>query len=293
VKWKPEPPGQEHFDHAGKVIARKWGDCDDLAPWHAASLRTSGKDPEARAIAKRSGPHRWHAVVERGNGSIDDPSKAAGMGSHVGILGAALPLMPAMFEGGGINGDVGAYVIRPAIAMRPVYGGFQARADLPWNWREHLYDKTTPSDVAMTALHTAPVAASALTGAIDGIVQLGQCAGFADEHDMHRLSAIADLCAGCSVQEVADRYGRKTAAHAVNVVGSFWSSLKKIANPIANLARGAIKFVPGIGPVVDTGLNVAESAMAKAQEARAAISPGSPAARGGPGGGRGFTCTYF
>jgi hypothetical protein len=291
VKWKPEPPGQEHFDHAGKVIARKWGDCDDLAPWHAASLRTSGKDPEARAVARRSGPHRWHAVVQRSDGSIDDPSKAAGMGSHVGIIGGVLPLMPQMFNGGGVVGStVGAYIVKPAIAMRPVYGGFQARADLPWNWREHLYDKETPSDYAMTALHTAPVAASALTGAIDGIVELGHAAGFADEHDMHRLSAIADLCAGCSVQDVADRYGKRTAQHAVNVVGSFWSSLKKIANPIAKLARGAVKFIPGVGPVVDTGLNVAESALKKAQQAKAALSPGAP---GGPGSGRGFTCTYF
>jgi hypothetical protein len=37
IKWKPEPPGDEHFDHAGIVMKRKYGDCDDLAPWQAAS----------------------------------------------------------------------------------------------------------------------------------------------------------------------------------------------------------------------------------------------------------------
>ena len=36
VRWKPEPPGDEHFDLGGTVLKRGWGDCDDLAPWHAA-----------------------------------------------------------------------------------------------------------------------------------------------------------------------------------------------------------------------------------------------------------------
>ena len=85
IKWKPEPPGDEHFDHAATVLRRKWGDCDDLAPWQAASLRHTGEDPEARAIVRRSGPKRWHAIVRRGDGSIDDPSKAAGMGQHWGV----------------------------------------------------------------------------------------------------------------------------------------------------------------------------------------------------------------
>src|SRR6185369_900875 len=58
IKWKPEPPGDEHFDHAKTVLARKWGDCDDLAPWQAASLRHTGEDPGAKAVAKRSGLHR-------------------------------------------------------------------------------------------------------------------------------------------------------------------------------------------------------------------------------------------
>jgi hypothetical protein len=79
IVWKPEPPGAEHFDHAARVLARGNGDCDDLAPWHAASLRQSGEDPGARAIVYQSGPNRWHAVVRRSDGSIDDPSLEAGM----------------------------------------------------------------------------------------------------------------------------------------------------------------------------------------------------------------------
>src|SRR4051812_16639207 len=61
VRWQPEPPGQEHFDHAKRVLQRGWGDCDDIAPFYAAELRATGQDPGARAVAKRSGPKRWHA----------------------------------------------------------------------------------------------------------------------------------------------------------------------------------------------------------------------------------------
>ena len=33
IQWKPEPPGQEHFDHAGIVAHRGHGESSDLAPW--------------------------------------------------------------------------------------------------------------------------------------------------------------------------------------------------------------------------------------------------------------------
>ena len=252
IKWKPEPPGAEHFDHGLEVIKRKWGDCDDLAPWHAASLRHTGEDTGAQAVAKRSGPQRWHAVVQRSDGTIDDPSKRAGMGTHSGILGGVLPLMyspPSSVSG--------TYIIRPQIALRPVRGAFQARADLPWYWREHLEDKPTPTDYAMTALHTAPLAATALTGAIDGIVELGACAGFGSEHDLDRLSAISDLCAGVSMGEIREVYGDEHAAAAQHIVGSFFSSLANIVKSAAPLVSKAVSFIPGVGPVASTAIDIA------------------------------------
>ncbi len=97
VQWRPEPPGQERFDLASTVTARGWGDCDDLAPWWAAQLRHTGQDPKAKAVVKRSGPRTWHAVVRRGDGSIDDPSKAAGMEAYKRIKargGMVPPLGP-------------------------------------------------------------------------------------------------------------------------------------------------------------------------------------------------------
>lgn len=77
--WRPEDPGDEHFDHGGTIARRGHGDCDDWAPLHAATLRASGEDPSARARVVPSGPQTYHAIVERGDGAIDDPSIAAGM----------------------------------------------------------------------------------------------------------------------------------------------------------------------------------------------------------------------
>lgn len=251
IKWKPEPPGQEHFDHAKVVLARKWGDCDDLAPWQAASLRHTGEDPGARAIAQRSGPKRWHAVVQRSDGKIDDPSRRAGMGHSVGIIGGVLPLM----YGPSSSVVGGAYIVRPQIALRPVRGALQARADLPWNWKEHLDDKPTPTDYAMTALHTAPTAATALTGAIDGVCSLGIAAGFADPEHLDRLSAISDLIDGMPFSQVREIYGDDHAHAAQHVVGGFFSSLAKGFKAIAPIISKAVQFVPGVGPVASAALD--------------------------------------
>lgn len=276
VKWRPEPPGDEHFDHAQTVLHRKWGDCDDLAPWHAASLRHTGEDPEAKAIVRKSGPHRWHAIVQRSDGTIEDPSRAAGMGQHSGIHGAAVPLMyepPSSVVGG-------AYIVRPAIAMRPIRGNWQARADLPWTWREHLSDKPTASDYAMVSLHQDPVASTALTGAIDGACLLGRCAGFADPAHIDRLCAISDAVEGASYEELAGVYGEEHALAATQLVGSFFGKLKKVAKKATGLAKGALKVatapmreqlhlaasltkhIPGIGPVSAKMLQSAERAAA-------------------------------
>jgi hypothetical protein len=77
--WRPEPPGDECFDHGGTIAARGWGDCDDWAPLGAATLRTSGEDPGAKAVVIPSGPMTYHAVVQRSDGTLEDPSVAAGM----------------------------------------------------------------------------------------------------------------------------------------------------------------------------------------------------------------------
>jgi len=272
VRWKPEPPGDEHFDHAAAVHARGWGDCDDLAPYHAASLRHTGEDPGAKAIVYKSGPKTWHAVTQRSDGTIDDPSKWAGMGSGVsgfdvvgysGIVGAVQPLM--WQPPSGVSGDVGAYIVRPGIAMRPVRGGFQARADLPWMWREHMSDKPTPTDYAMTSLHTAPLASTALTGCINGAVRFAQVVGFSCDEHVARLCAISQAVDGADFEELAAVYGEEEAEAVTQIVGSFFGGLgrmlKKVASPIASLASKAVQFVPGIGPLASSAIDMAKAAL--------------------------------
>jgi hypothetical protein len=157
-----------------------------------------------------------------------------------------------------------------------------------------MTDKPTPTDIAMTALHTAPLAATALTGAIDGVCLLGECAGFAHDDDISKMSAVADLCAGYPYRQVQEMYGDDHAEAAREVVGSFWSALKSVASPVASLARQAVKFVPGVGPVIDTGLSAAEKLYAQARAAVPAGAPGGSA----PGfaavePGHGMHCTFY
>lgn len=262
AKWKPEPPGQEHFDHGALIASRGHGDCDDWAPLHAATLRVTGKDPGATAIVRKSGPQRWHAIVRRSDGKIEDPSLAAGMPGRgrsnivIGVRGATVPLM---LQGHGVNGEVGAFINSPQLAMRPKrdeYGqieSWQARADLPWHWKPGK----SPTDIAMVSLHQSPVSDQAIVGAIRGAWRLGVASGTADPNHLRRLAAIADMCEGCDYEEVARRYGAEHAEAAGAVVGSFFGkafrSLKKVAKKglrsLAKVAPSALSFVPGVGPV--------------------------------------------
>lgn len=67
----------EEWLTAHEVFDRGWGDCDDLGPWLAASLRLAG-DEHARAFPRRSAVG-WHILVAHGDGTIEDPSAKLGM----------------------------------------------------------------------------------------------------------------------------------------------------------------------------------------------------------------------
>lgn len=286
--WKPEPPGQEHFDHGALIGRRGHGDCDDWAPLHAATLRVTGEDPEARAVVKKSGPKRWHAVVERHDGSIDDPSLAAGMpgpGSRIhgpggveqlhGIHGA---WVPPMFRARrtavhGVNGEVGSFINMPQLALRPVSNregqieSWQARADLPWHWQPG----SGPADVAMVSLHRSPVSDQAVAGAVLGAFKLGVTNDGAHPEQLKRLSAIADGCNGATWEELAETYGPEHATAAGAVIGGFFGkALKKLGKGLGKiakgavmpLAKGALSFVPG-GALASTALDMASGALKK------------------------------
>lgn len=277
LRWRPEPPGDEFFDHGKLVMGRGWGDCDDLAPLHAASLRHTGEDPKAIAIVKKSGPKRWHAVVQRGDGTIDDPSLRAGMGPGVtpGNRGATVPLMapPSAVVGG-------AYIMRPQLAFRERHGNWQARADLPWHWQKGPHDPITPGNIAMATLHQAPVASTALTGCINGAIDLALNGEYAAEEHINRLCCIADAIEGADWDELAHIYGEEDADAAVQVVGSFFGSIAKMASKALPVVSKAVQFVPGVGPVASTALDIAREHLPSGEmhAAKAATLPSHTAA---------------
>jgi hypothetical protein len=78
VRYQDEP--RDVWRHALDVAGERWGDCEDLAAYRAAELRVSGEDPDARVVTYQSGPNRYHAVVGRGDGAVEDPSRILGMG---------------------------------------------------------------------------------------------------------------------------------------------------------------------------------------------------------------------
>lgn len=266
ARWKPEPPGDEHFDHGGILRSRGHGDCDDWAPLHAATLRVTGEDRGARAVVRKSGPKRWHALVQRSDGTIDDPSLSAGMpgpGGSVGVRGASLPLMhrPRAMH----TSVSGAFIATPHLALRPLadrHGqieAWQARTDLPWHWRPG----DSPGDVAMVSLHQSPVSDQAIVGSVRGAWRLGLASGQCDPDQLARLAAIADACEGVAYEDLEDRYGRQHADAAAQVVGSFFGKafrkIKKLGGKLIKpLAKGALAFVPG-GGLASLALDAASS----------------------------------
>jgi hypothetical protein len=331
VEWRPEPPGAERFDHAATVLARGWGDCDDLAPYKAATLRVSGEDPGAQAVVMRTGPQRWHAVVMRSDGSIDDPSVDAGMLSRRGQGAAA---MRSMQDASAVVGDMTP--VRPRIALAPdPRGGFRARAEIPLypdyddedvhgddddggdypddgsgdggggggggdgggdggdggdqgdgggdqqqqpaapkprkrkappppkatkhpmsaaqRARLQRFLRVHRSPFGWTALARHHRASGALSNAIVGAVVGAACAGWTDDEHVDRLLAIAGLCQGVHLEDIADVFGDDHAEAAARIGFDFG----KVFHDIAPFASKALSFVPGIGPIASTALDVA------------------------------------
>lgn len=145
VRYRREP--QEVWRHVEDVYSEGWGDCEDLAAWRAAELRVSGEDPEASVMTYKSAPHTYHAVVLRGDDSIEDPSRALGMKSRrrgpmhmndipisrqVGLCG----FLPDDLSG---DGEADAAMINDPTPDNPyvthdaeqVPGGFRAAARIP------------------------------------------------------------------------------------------------------------------------------------------------------------------
>jgi hypothetical protein len=77
IKYRREPTGREWWESADDVVglaAKKSGDCEDLAAYRAAELRYY-EGEVARVAILRTSRGSFHAVVEREDGTLEDPSK--------------------------------------------------------------------------------------------------------------------------------------------------------------------------------------------------------------------------
>lgn len=74
LRFVPEPPPSEQWLLPHQVIAAGGGDCEDYAIWTAAGYRATGRDPLAAPRLMQTGPQTLHCVVQRGDGTVEDPS---------------------------------------------------------------------------------------------------------------------------------------------------------------------------------------------------------------------------
>lgn len=73
IVYRPEPPGQDHWQTAPELLKSRVGDCEDLTAYRVAELRFDGEPARGRVVPTRRG--KFHAVVERASGEIEDPSR--------------------------------------------------------------------------------------------------------------------------------------------------------------------------------------------------------------------------
>lgn len=252
VRWRPEPPGDEHFDLPATVLRRGWGDCDDLAPWHAASLRATGADPGARAIVRRSGPSRWHAIVRRSDGTIDDPSVTAGMRSVVSgsAIGYAPTWAPMAWRD-----DAPAH----AIAAYPWRGRWVARADLPL--------AAYPAAVSGICVHGRRE--RAVCGALRAAADVA--GDGADELAALRAAAVHDALSGVPIDDVA-------AALEADGYDPSEVGFLPFASALAPSAISLASQVPGVSSLFGGG-----GGKAKGGGAAPAAAPAAMGAMGAPG----------
>ena len=77
VRYTRETGGRERWQLPSETLRRGLGDCEDLAVWRVAELRSRGE--AAKLLLRQSGPKMWHALVRRADGTTEDPSKKLGM----------------------------------------------------------------------------------------------------------------------------------------------------------------------------------------------------------------------
>ena len=183
--------------------------CDDWAPTHAASLRASGVDPKARAIVYRSGPNLWHAITQRGDGSLQDPSQTAGMRVRPGSPTQGIP--PAVAGSIAVVGGDGA---APTVALRQAPAGYWvARTDLPMTSGPLAQQGGT-----LAVRKSAVTPAKALGDCCLGAAVLGGASRYTEREPLDKLYALAGLLRGDGARSVANVVGREAVREAIQTI---------------------------------------------------------------------------
>lgn len=216
ARWRPEPyVDGEHFDLPSVIAARGWGDCDDWGPALAGSLRASGDDPGARAIAYKSGPSRYHVVTQLSDGRIVDPSLEAGMKPHPGIRGATVRSMVAGDRGG--------------LALTHDGRAWCARCDVPWpGGRAHV------ASIARSRDRSAALARAAVGARYVGDAVSSPLAARAEEV-ADQLLAVGDASDVISSAEQGAKYGGEIAPALALIPG---------------VGPALAAFAPGVGAAI-------------------------------------------
>lgn len=75
--YRRETPGEEWWETASDVLgiaSHLEGDCEDMANFRTAELRVRlGENARTRVVPTKRGS--FHAIVQRGDGSMEDPSR--------------------------------------------------------------------------------------------------------------------------------------------------------------------------------------------------------------------------
>ena len=87
VRYEEEPAGRDEWQDIPDTIARRTGDCEDLACWRVAELRVRFGEPKAsHSVSVSELPDKegrtvttYHIRVLHESGAIEDPSRQLGM----------------------------------------------------------------------------------------------------------------------------------------------------------------------------------------------------------------------
>lgn len=125
IRYRREQ-GTENWLLPSEALVAGVADCEDLSAYRVGELRATGVDPAARIVVEQSGPRTLHAVVRRGNGTIEDPSRALGMGR----ASTPLPRMVVGVEDGQTWAELARRSARGSIHLGPTLEGALDGAEL-------------------------------------------------------------------------------------------------------------------------------------------------------------------